>query len=132
MKAGDVKEQILPFVGPSVALEPVPVISSAAWEGFERKDGLHLLKVVGRYEGRGQWSREDVAARLADFAVPLPAGESYVSEVEVTGKFRSSVDVLAGREIVSGSDLVYKGTVSFGTVTLTEEIKGKFMMDPAE
>jgi hypothetical protein len=130
MKGEERREQALPFVGPSVALEPVPVVSSAAWEGFERKDGVHLLKVVGRYEGKGAWSREDAAARLADFGVPLPS--EYRSEVGVTGKFRASVDVLGGREIVSESDLLYQGTLAFGGETLTEEIKARFMMDPAE
>jgi hypothetical protein len=132
MKPDGGREQVLPFVGPAVALYPVPVVSSAAWEGFERKDGVHLLRVMGKYEGAAQWGREEAAVRLADFGASLPAGENFGSSLEVTGKFRSSVDVLAGREIVSESDLLYRGTLSFGAATLTEEIKGKFMMDPAE
>jgi hypothetical protein len=130
MKAGERKEMVLPYVGPSASLAPIGVDTFASWDGFERKDGLHLLRVSGRYEGKGQWSREDAASRLADFSVTLPA--EYRSEVEATGKFKSSVDVLAGREIDSVSDLLYKGVLAFPAGTLTEEIRGRFTMEPAE
>ena len=52
-------------MGPAASLSPIPVVSSAAWEAFERKGGLHLLRVAGKYEGNGAWSRPDAEARLA-------------------------------------------------------------------
>ncbi len=129
-KASEVKEFLLPFLGPGVALGPVAVETTSWYEGFEAKGGLHLLKAAGKYEGTVSWTAEEMKDRLDDFAVPAPS--AFQPSGEARGQFTATVDILSGREVHSRSQLLYSATASFQGGTLSEEITGKSMLEPAD
>ncbi len=124
------KDFVLPFLGPSAELGPIPVEIRTWYEGFQVKDGDHALKLKGQYEGTRSWSAEDLAGRLADFDTPVP--ETFQSAGTIRGRFESTVDVLSGREIRSTSHLDYSSSATFGGSTLAEAIQGKSMIEPAD
>lgn len=124
------KDFLLPFLGPSAALGPVPVEIRTWFEGFRVKNGDHILSLKGEYQGEREWTDDDLANRLVDFQTPFPA--SFRSSGTVRGRFDSDVDVLSGREIRSTNQLDYTSSATFGGATLTEEITGKSTMEPAD
>lgn len=124
------KDFLLPFLGPSASLGPVPVEIRTWFEGFRVKNGDHVLSLKGEYEGERVWTDDDLAGRLADFQSPFPA--SFRSSGAIRGRFESEVDVLSGREIRSTNRLEYASSATFGGATLTEEISGKSTMEPAD
>jgi len=129
-KAPAAKEFVLPFLGPGVALGPVPVETTSWLEGFEAKGGQHLLAATGRYDGTVTWTPGELADRLADFGASAPA--AFGSSGGAHGRFTSTVDVLTGREIRSESQLRYSATATFDGGTLSEEITGKSILEPAD
>ncbi len=124
------KEFVLPFLGPGVALGPVPVETTTWLEGFEAKGGVHRLAAAGRYDGTVSWTPGELADRLADFGAAAPA--AFRSSGEAHGRFTAAVDVLTGREIRSESQLRYSASAVFEGGTLTEEITGKSILEPAD
>jgi len=129
-RPGEAGEFVLPFLGPGVALGPVAVETTSWYEGFEAKGGLHLLKAAGKYEGTVSWTAEEMKDRLDDFAVPAPS--AFQPSGEARGQFTATVDILSGRELRSKSQLQYSATASFQGGTLSEEITGKSILEPAE
>lgn len=129
-KESGVKEFILPFLGPGVALGPVPVETTSWYNGFEAKGGVHMLSAAGKYAGTVSWTPEEVQDRLADFAAPLPS--AYQASGEASGQFASTLDILSGREVRSESQLRYSASASFTSGTLSEEIAGKLLLEPAD
>ncbi len=129
-RAGVAGEFVLPFLGPGVALGPVPVETTSWYEGMDVKGGLHLLKAAGKYSGTVAWTPAEMKDRLEDFAAPVPA--EFRSSGEASGTFVFSVDVLSGREVRSESHLRYSVTASWEGGTLSEEITGKSTLDPAD
>lgn len=129
-RPGEGGEFVLPFLGPGVALGPVPVATSSWYEGFEAKGGLHLLKAAGKYNGAVAWTPEEMRDRMADFPAPVPA--AFQSSGEARGQVAASVDILTGREVQSRSQLRYTVTASFEGGTLSEEITGQSTLDAAD
>lgn len=129
-RPGKAKEFVLPFLGPGMALGPVPVETSSWYEGFEAKGGLHLLKAAGKYDGTVAWTPEEMKDRLGDFGEPVPA--AFQSSGEARGQFTATVDILSGRELHSSSQIRYSATAAFEGGTLSEEITGKSTLDPAD
>lgn len=124
------KDFVLPFLGPGIALGSVPVNSRSRVEDFEVRGSSHYMKVAGNYDGAVAWSADELADRLADFGVPPPA--TFRSSGEARGHFDSTVDILLGREIRSSSQLSYAASATFGGATITEEIAGKSLLEPAQ
>ncbi len=124
------KDFLLPFLGPAASIGSVPVEIRTWFEGFRVKNGDHILSLKGEYEGKREWTDEDLAGRLADFQAPVPA--SFRSSGAIRGQFDSDVDVLSGRELRSTNRLDYTSSATFDGATLTEEIAGKSTMEPAE
>ena len=120
----------LPFVGPSVDLGPMPVKTELAYEGFEIRKGGHFLTVTGRYAGESVLTPEQLSERLEEFAVKVPS--KYESKSVANGKFRSSVDVISGREQQTDSRVTYTATATFDGQTLTEEIAAKYLLVPED
>ncbi len=124
------KEFVQPFLGPGVALGPVPVETTSWFERFEAKGGVHALSAASRYDGAVSWTPGELADRLADFAAPAPA--AFRSSGEVRGRHAATVDVRSGREVRSESHLRYTASASFEGGTLSEEIAGKSTLEPAD
>lgn len=124
------RDFVQPFLGPGAGISPVPVEVVSRHEGIQVSDGLHLLKVSGRYAGTMTLTPEEVRDRLAEFQVPPPP--SFTSSVAIAGKVASSVDIRTGREIAATSEFEYEGTASFGGSVLREAIKGKSEIAPAK
>ena len=125
------KDVVLPFLGPGAVSSPIPVEGTIRYTGFEAKRGRHLLAVSGKYEGRPDLSSGDeFAARLAEFGLP-PQG-NFTSSGSASGNFESSVDLLSGRELQSTGKLSYAAKWVFGGSTITEEVAGKSILEPAE
>lgn len=126
------KDFALPFLGPGISLGPVPVETSAWFEGMEvsRKKGEHLLKTAGRYSGEKELSAEELAGQLSEFGGTVPA--QYRSTAKIGGQFNSAVDVLSGREVRSASQLKYSTSASFDGKTVTAEVVGKSVLEPVE
>ncbi len=129
-KAAGEKEFVLPFLGPGVALGPVPVETKSWYEGFEAKGGAHRLSAAGQYDGIVAWTAGELADRMADFEAPAPA--AFRPSGEAHGRFTSTVDLLSGREVRSESDLRYTASASFEGGTLSEEIAGKSILEPVD
>ncbi len=127
-----VKDIVLPFMGPGIALGPITVETSAWYEGMEvrKESGEHFLKVAGKYSGRRELSAEELASQLSEFDVAAP--KEFRSSAEIGGLFNSSVDVMAGREIRATSQLRYSTSASFGGASITQEIAGKSLLEPAD
>lgn len=124
------KEFLLPFVGPSVDLGPMAVETSLAYEGFEVRNRMHLLNVAGKYAGESLLSAGQLAERLEEFGAPAPG--RFTSRTTASGMFRSSVDVISGREQQTDSRVTYTATASFDGNTFNEEIAAKFLLIPEE
>ncbi len=129
-KTAGEKEFLLPFLGPGVALGPVPVETTSWYEGLEEKGGTRLLSAAGKYDGSVAWTPAELADRMADFDARAPA--AYQASGEAHGRFTSTVDVLSGRELRSESHLRYTASASFEGGTLSEEIAGKSNLEPAD
>ncbi len=129
-KAPAAKDFVQPFLGPGVALGPVPVETTSWFEGLEAKGGVHLLAAAGKYEGAVSWTPRELGDRLADFGAPAPP--AFKASGEVRGRFHSTVDVLCGREVRSESQLRYTASASFEGGTLSEDISGKSTLEPAD
>ncbi|MGE5188734.1 MAG: hypothetical protein ACM3NF_01615 [Gemmatimonadota bacterium] len=129
-KEGGEKEFILPFLGPGVALGPVAVETSSWYEGFEAKGGVHLLRAAGTYAGTVSWTPEEMRDRLDDFGLPAPS--SFQPAGEAHGRYTATVDILSGREVRSESQLRYSASASFTGGTISEEIAGKSVHEPAD
>jgi hypothetical protein len=129
-RAIEEKDFLLPFVGPSVDLGPMPVKTELAYEGFEVRKGGHYLNVVGRYAGEGVLTPELLTERLDEFAARLPS--KYESKTVANGNFRSSVDIISGREQQTDSRVTYTATATFDGQTLTEEIAAKYLLVPED
>ncbi len=129
-KAPAEKEFVLPFLGPGVALGPVPVETTTWFEGFDAKGGAHRLAAAGKYDGTVSWTPAELRDRMADFGAPPPP--AFRSSGEAHGRFASTVDVLTGREIRAESQLRYSVSASFEGGTLSEEITGKSILEPAD
>lgn len=127
-----VKDIVLTFLGPGIVLGPIPVETSAWYEGMEvrKESGEHFLKVAGKYSGRKELSAEELASQLSEFGVAAP--KEFRSSAEIGGLFNSSVDVMAGREIRATSQLRYSTSASFGGASITQEIAGKSLLEPAD
>jgi hypothetical protein len=124
------KEFLLPFLGPGASLGPMPVETSMAYEGFEVKGGHHYLNAAGKYSGESTLTPDQLSERLDEFDVKVPT--TYTSKSSATGRFKSSVDVLSGRELQAESQVTYSATASFGGSAFTEEIAAKFLLIPEE
>ncbi len=124
------KEFLLPFVGPSVDLGPMPVQTELAYEGFEVRKGGHYLDAAGKYSGESRFSPEQLAERLEEFGVKAPS--EFTSRTAASGKFRSAVDVITGREHQTDSRVTYTATATFGGSTFIEEIAAKFLLVPED
>lgn len=125
------KDIILPFLGPGAALAAVPVEGMMRYTAFETKGRKHLLNVSGTYTGQPDLSSSDeLAVRLSDFGRAAP--KSFTGSGEAKGRFQSSVDILSGREERATGQLSYTAKWMFDGVTLTEEVVGKTILEPAE
>ncbi len=125
------KDVILPFLGPGAALSTVPVDGVMRYISFERKGGKHLLNVSGSYTGQPDLSSADeLAVRLSDFGHAAP--KAFTGTGSASGRFQSSVDILSGREERSTGQLSYSATWVLDDGTLTEEVAGKSVLEPAE
>jgi hypothetical protein len=125
------KDVVLPFLGPGSVPTPVAVEGTLRYTGFTAKVRPHLLEVTGNYEGQPDFSVGDgLAARLADFGKDAPRG--FTGSGSATGHFRSSVDMMSGREVRSTGQLSYRAKWIFEGGSLTEEVAGKSILEPAE
>lgn len=125
------KDVLLPFLGPGAALAAVPVEGMMRYTAFEAKGRKHLLNVSGSYAGQPDLSSADeLAARLSDFGRAAP--KSFTGSGEAKGRFQSSVDILSGREERATGQLSYTAKWVFDGGTLTEEVVGKSILEPAE
>ncbi|HWS15755.1 MAG TPA: hypothetical protein VN450_06135 [Candidatus Methylomirabilis sp.] len=125
------KDVILPFLGPGAALASVPVEGMMRYTAFETKGRKHLLNVSGSYTGQPDLSSADeLAVRLSDFGRAAP--KSFTGSGSAAGRFQSSVDLLSGREERATAQLSYTAKWMFDGVTLTEEVVGKSILEPAE
>jgi hypothetical protein len=126
------KDVVLPFLGPGIAIGPIPVEASAWYEGMEvrKEGGGHFLKAAGKYAGKKELSPGEIASQLAEFDVAAP--KEFQSSAEIGGQFGSSVDVMAGREIYAASQLRYSTSASFEGSSVTLEISGKSLLEPAD
>lgn len=127
------KDFVLPFLGPGLAVGPVPVEASAWYEGMEvrKETGGHYLKTAGKYSGVKELSDEELAGQLSEFGV-APPGE-FRSSANIRGEFTASVDLMAGREVYGTSQLRYWTSASFGGgAAVMLEIAGKSILEPVE
>lgn len=125
------KDVLLPFLGPGAALAAVPVEGVMRYTTFETKGRKHLLNVSGSYTGQPDLSSADeLAARLSDFGRTAPA--AFTGSGSASGRFQSSVDLLSGREERATGQLSYTAKWVFDGGTLTEEVAGKSILEPAE
>ena len=125
------KDVILPFLGPGAVLPAVPVEGRMRYTDFVTKGRKHLLNVSGSYTGQPDLSSEDeLAVRLSDFGRPAP--KSFTGSGSASGRFQSSVDILSGREERGTGQLSYTAKWVFDDATLTEEVAGKSILEPAE
>ncbi len=124
------KDLSLPFLGPGVVLGPIPVETTAWYEGFDVGGGAHRLKVAGTYGGKVELAPEEIRERFEDMAAPVPG--SWKSSGEVRGQYSSTVDVMSGRELRSESQLRYSATASSEGGTFSEEIAAKSSLEPAD
>ncbi|MDD5760952.1 MAG: hypothetical protein PHP88_00375 [bacterium] len=126
------KDVVLPFLGPGAAVSSVPVEGAMRYTGFEAKGGKHLLNVSGTYSGEPDLSSADeLAIRLADFEGATPP-KAFTGTGSASGRFQSSVDILSGREERSIGQLSYSAKWVMDDATLTEEVSGKSILEPAE
>ena len=126
------KDVVLPFLGPGAAIASVQVEGSMRYTGFEAKGRKHLLNVSGTYAGQPDLSSADeLAVRLADFGGTAPP-KAFTGSGSASGRFQSSVDILSGREERSTGQLSYSAKWVMEDATLTEEVVGKSILEPAE
>jgi len=126
------KDVLLPFLGPGAAVTSVPVEATMRYTGFEAKGRKHLLNVSGNYSGQPDLSSADeLAVRLADFGLAAPP-KGVTGSGSASGRFESSVDVLTGREERSAGRISWSAKWVFDGGTLTEEVAGKSILEPAE
>lgn len=126
------KDVVFPFLGPGAAVSPVHVEGSMRYTGFEAKGRKHLLNVSGTYTGQPDLSSADeLAVRLADFGRTTPP-KAFTGAGSASGRFQSSVDILSGREERSTGQLSYSAKWVMDDATLTEEVAGKSILEPAE
>lgn len=126
------KDVVLPFLGPGAAVSSVQVEGAMRYTGFEAKGGKHLLNVSGTYAGQPDLSSADeLAIRLADFGRAAPP-KAFTGTGSASGRFQSSVDILSGREERSTGQLSYSAKWVMEDATLTEEVAGKSILEPAE
>ena len=126
------KDVLLPFLGPGAAISSVQVEGAMRYTGFEAKGRKHLLNVSGTYTGQPDLSSADeLAIRLADFGrATFP--KAFTGTGSASGRFQSSVDILSGREERSTGQLSYSAKWVMDDATLTEEVTGKSILEPAE
>lgn len=124
------KEFFIPFLGPGTAMGPVPVSVTMRQDGFEVKGGAHTLAVAGEFAGQAEMSPEEVGARLADLG-EVTAKPSAATRT-VTGSFRSSVDILSGRELQATSQVTYSATAAVDGKTFSEDVAAKLILEPAD
>jgi hypothetical protein len=126
------KDVVLPFLGPGAAISSVQVEGAMRYTGFEAKGRKHLLNVSGTYTGQPDLSSADeLAIRLADFGrATFP--KAFTGTGSASGRFQSSVDILSGREERSTGQLSYSAKWVLDDATLTEEVTGKSILEPAE
>lgn len=124
------KAFFLPFLGPGSAMGPVPVEVTARSEGFEVKEGIHTLVVAGELSGEGVLPAAELSARLADLG--RTGAKAGAGQRSVRGSFRSSLDLLSGREIASTSQVAYTSSASLEGETFAEEVAGKLILEPAD
>jgi hypothetical protein len=91
-----------------------------------RRGKEELLKVAGKYGGRRAVAE---AASQLEFGVAAP---KEFRRRRRGGLFNSSVDVMAGREIRATSQLRYSTSASIGGASITQEIAGKSLLEPAD
>jgi len=126
------KDVLLPFLGPGAAISSVQVEGAMRYTGFEAKGRKHLLNVSGIYTGQPDLSSADeLAIRLADFGRATPP-KAFTGTGSASGRFRSSVDILSGREERSTGQLSYSAKWVLDDATLTEEVAGKSILEPAD
>ena len=127
-----VRDFVLPFLGPGIVLGPIPVETSVWFEGMEvrKESGEHFLKVAGKYSGRRELSADELAGQLSEFDAAAP--KEFQSSAEIGGLFSSGVDVLTGREVRATSQLRYSTSASFDGASVTQEIAGKSLLEPAD
>lgn len=126
------REFVRPFLGPGTAIAPIPAEASAWYVSMDVRGGTHSLNTAGKYEGKAALSPEELKDRLADFPGAPAASAAAKSSVSVTGAFKASVDVLSGREIRSTNTFDYAAEAAVDGGTLTETIRGKSVLEPAE
>ena len=125
------KDVLFPFLGPGAAMSSVPVEGVMRYTGFEVKGRKHLLTVSGTYVGKPALSSPDeLAIRLSDFGRTVP--KAFTGTGSASGRFQSSVDILSGREERSTGQLSYSAKWVLDDATLTEEVAGKSILEPAE
>jgi hypothetical protein len=129
-KGVEEKDFLLPFVGPSVDLGPMTVRTELAQEGFEVRGRGHFLAAAGRYSGEGTLTPEQAAERLEDFGLKAPS--KFASKTTASGNFKSTVDLVSGREIRTDSRVVYTSTATFDGKTFTERIDSRYLLEPEE
>jgi len=125
------KDVVLPFLGPGALAAPIPVEGTIRYTGFEAKGRQHLLAVSGKYQGQPDFSSEEgFASRVADFGQAAP--KSFTASGSAMGHFQSFVDLMSGREVRATGQISYSGKWIFEGGTLTEEVAGKSILEPAE
>jgi hypothetical protein len=125
------KDVVFPFLGPGAAVSSVQVEGAMRYTGFEAKGGKHLLNVSGTYTGQPDLSSADeLSIRLSDFGRTTP--KAFTGAGSASGRFQSSVDILSGREERSTGQISYSAKWVMDDATLTEEVAGKSILEPAE
>jgi hypothetical protein len=132
MSTAAVKDFVLPFLGPGIALGPIPVEASVWFEDMEvrKENGEHFLKVAGKYSGRRELSADELARQLSEFGAAAP--KEFQSSVDTGGQYTSLVDVSSGREIRASGLLRHSTSATFEGATITLNIAGKTMLEPAD
>ena len=67
---------------------------------------------------------------MSDFGRTVP--KAFTGTGSASGRFQSSVDILSGREERSTGQLSYSAKWVLDDATLTEEVAGKSILEPAE
>lgn len=124
---------LLPFIGPTTSLKPIAAPASAKLVGVETLMGISHAKVAGEFSSPEAPRNEpsEVAAAYSDFK-GLPVPTTFQRRASARGSFTALVDANSGRELRSSRTFTFNSTTTSGDSVLTEEIVGKFVLEPAQ
>lgn len=127
------EDLILPFIGPTTSLRPIAAPASAKLVGVETVKGILYAKVAGEFSSPVAPRNEpsEVAAAYSDFK-GLPVPTTFQRTASAHGSFTASVDANSGREVRSSRTFTFNSTTTSSDSVLTEEIVGKFVIEPAQ